>query len=63
MGTDGGVYFTTNNGATWIAVNNGLSDSDILSLAVIGKDIFAGTNGFGVWKCPISEIINSVNEF
>lgn len=40
-----GVFRSSNNGKTWVAVNNGLVDSVISSLAVNGKSLYAGTNG------------------
>jgi len=50
-GVDGwGVYISTNNGTNWTNVSNGLISGYVLSLAVIGTNIFAGTgsiSGFG----------------
>src|SRR3972149_4392503 len=48
-GTDSGVFKTTNNGTNWISVNDGLTDKHISSLALIGDNLFAGTNGGGVF--------------
>src|SRR5947199_10735603 len=45
----GGVFRTTNNGASWTAVNNGLTAMDVHILAVSGTSLFAGTNG-GVFR-------------
>src|SRR5664280_2625467 len=45
-GTDNGVYLSTNSGASWAQVNNGLPlYKPIYSLDVIGNNIFAGTFG------------------
>lgn len=45
-GTDtAGVYLSTNNGSTWTAINNGLSNHHVHTLAVSGTNIFAGTEG------------------
>ena len=41
----GGVYLSTNNGTSWAAVNNGLTNTSVQSLAVSGTNIFAGTQG------------------
>ena len=50
-GTDGGVYFSSDNGMSW--VNIGLTDRSVLSLAIRpdstgGKNLFAGANAYGV---------------
>ena len=43
-GTGGaGVYLSTNNGASWTAVNAGLTNTSVRSLAVSGTNLFAGT--------------------
>ena len=45
-GTNGdGVFYTTNNGSSWIAINNGLTNLIIYSLSVSGSNIYAGTYG------------------
>ena len=53
-GTDGkGVYQSTDSGFSWAAKNSGLSDQDVLSLAIdpTNNDIlYAGTRGGGVFK-------------
>jgi hypothetical protein len=49
-GTDGShVYLSTNNGADWTAVNNGLTNSYVNALITSGTNLFAGTNGSGVY--------------
>jgi hypothetical protein len=48
-GAYGGVSLSTNNGASWTAVNTGLWNPIVLSLAVSGKNLFAGTGGSGVF--------------
>jgi len=40
----GGVFLSSNNGASWTAVNNGLSNTFVSALAVSGNNIFAGTD-------------------
>jgi hypothetical protein len=61
-GSDGGVFISTNSGASWISFNNrfpqngiGLPDVGIRALAVVGTDLFAATNE-GVWKRSLSDI-------
>ena len=57
---DGGVFLSTNNGATWTAVNAGLPNAFVTALALSGTDLFAGTYNSGVWRRPLSEMITSV---
>jgi hypothetical protein len=55
----GGVFLSTNNGTNWTAVNSGLIDTEITSdpaarsvvnvLTVSGTNLFAGTDGGGVF--------------
>lgn len=43
----GGIFRSTDNGANWKDVSNGLKTLDILSLATNGTDLFAGTGNSG----------------
>lgn len=57
VGTNAGVFVTTNNGSSWTDVSSGLVRSkSILSLAVAGTDLYAGTFGNSVWKRPLSQM-------
>lgn len=38
-----GVYLSTNNGASWTAVNSGLTNTYVAALAICGNNIFTGT--------------------
>jgi hypothetical protein len=63
----GGVFLSTNNGTSWTAVNTGLTNYHVQSLAVSpdetgGTNLFAGTYGGGVWRRPLSEMVTSVKE-
>lgn len=49
VGTDGGVYVTTNNGTNWTSANNGLTRQNVRALAVIGSNLFAGVQYGGVY--------------
>jgi photosystem II stability/assembly factor-like uncharacterized protein len=64
-GDTGNLFMSTDNGMTWaeIGLSGGLLGQAILSLAVYGKDLFAATNGSGVWKRPLSEVITSVEHW
>jgi hypothetical protein len=44
-----GIFVSTNNGSSWITIDSGLTETYVLSLAVSGDTIFAGTNGNGVF--------------
>jgi hypothetical protein len=44
-----GVFRTSDNGGTWTAVNNGLNDPAVFSLATDGTILFAGTSA-GVYS-------------
>jgi hypothetical protein len=57
----GSVFLSTNNGTNWTVVNSSLPNAGILTLAMSESNIFAGTNGSGIWRRSISEIINSAN--
>jgi hypothetical protein len=48
-GTAGGVFKSTDNGATWSASSNGITLPLVTTLAVIGNDVFAGTE-FGIFR-------------
>jgi hypothetical protein len=66
----GGVSRSTDNGATWTAVNTGfpalqtprgtITDMDVRSLAVCGSILFAGAYSGGVWQRPLSDMTTSV---
>jgi hypothetical protein len=47
--TERGISVSTNKGESWITPDNELKDGYILSLAVKGKTLLAGTAGGGVW--------------
>ena len=49
-GGDGGIYRSTDNGATWAYTSNGILNRRIFSLAAIGNTIFAGTERDGVYR-------------
>jgi hypothetical protein len=52
VGTGGGVYRSFNNGDSWAAVNSGLTDHLVWSLAINSATghIFAATNRGGVFR-------------
>ena len=44
-GSNSGIFLSTNNGASWTAVNTGLTNTNVQALAVSGVNLFAGTYG------------------
>ena len=56
-----GFYVSTNYGLNWTQRNEGIGNATINSLAVVGNTIFAATDGMGLWKRPLSEIVNIEN--
>jgi photosystem II stability/assembly factor-like uncharacterized protein len=54
----GGVYLSTNNGASWLNKNQGFNFiPSVVSLLIVNNYIFAGTNGYSVWRRSLAEII------
>ena len=47
--------------AQWIQTN-GPYGGDILCFAVNGSNLFAGTDGGGVWRRPLSEMVTGVGK-
>jgi hypothetical protein len=57
----GGVFLLRSGDSVWAAVNEGLGDLVIGSLAVSGTDLLAGAGVDGVWKRPLPELPASVS--
>lgn len=49
-GTSKGVYRSVDNGLNWIAINNGIKNTYINTIAVVGTTLFVGTFGGGVYS-------------
>ncbi len=66
-GTGTGAYLTTDAGATWQQKNEGLSNTDILCLALRSdapRTVFAGTNGSSIFaQTPPTGVIESEPRF
>jgi photosystem II stability/assembly factor-like uncharacterized protein len=59
----GCLFYSSNNGTNWTQINDGLpSNLFVYSILVIGTDVLAGTAGAGIWKRPLSEIVNVSKE-
>ena len=49
--TDDGIFKSTDNGATWSSINNGIDNPEVICLDITYNDIlFAGTNGNGLFR-------------
>jgi len=57
----GGVYISQDHGASWQNINEGLTNHYIMSLAVSGSNLIAGTVGYGIWYRSLSDIYNYLN--
>jgi len=64
-GTDtSGVYLSTDKGASWAQINQGFGNDpwwSVKSFCITNGYIYAGTNGYSVWKRPLSDIIGIRN--
>lgn len=48
-GTNQGIFSSNDHGNNWVAINNGLTNTTILSLAIKDSFMFAGTMGGGIF--------------
>lgn len=53
-----GIYFTSDNGAHWKQINDGLTNTEVntLSVSADGKELLVGVFGAGMWKRSLSDI-------
>src|SRR5512140_1445595 len=58
VGTDGGVYITTDGAKSWSALGTGLPMTYVLDLVIHPRDniIVIGTHGRGVWALDAATI-------
>lgn len=54
--SSGSVWLSTNNGVSWTFDGSGLYDNGIFSLAVMGTNLFGGTNGNAIWRLSLSSL-------
>ena len=62
-----GVFLSTNNGTNWVAASTGFMSTGIYTFAANsdgtgGKNLFVGTDGSGVWRRPLSEMLTSAEK-
>ena len=55
-----GIYRTTVNGTEWSDVRTGLENISAVVLRIKDGHIYTGTSARGVWRCPLSELVVSV---
>jgi photosystem II stability/assembly factor-like uncharacterized protein len=55
---EGGVHLSTDSGKSWTAVNTGLPDADIRTLAINETHLFAAIDSV-VWRRPLADMITS----
>ena len=56
------IYLTTSHDSEWTSVNqDGLPNAEIISLSVIGTELYAGIAQKGIWSRPLSEITDIVD--
>ena len=55
------VFLSKDFGKSWKQMDSGLPISDVSALTIFRSDLYAGTNGKGVWRRPLSDFgINEV---
>jgi len=59
---DSGLYVSLDNGNNWFASNDGLPTLKLNGVRSTGTDLYCGTNGYGIWKRPISSIVTDIDE-
>jgi hypothetical protein len=56
-----GVFLSTDKGVSWIDAGFSQSPSPVISLAVDATTLYAGTQGNGVWRRPLAEMVTGVD--
>ena len=62
VGTTSHLYLSADFGLTWTTVDSGLPRIPIECLYANGTELYAGTDGDGVWRRPLSEMITAVSQ-
>ncbi|MGD0591782.1 MAG: T9SS type A sorting domain-containing protein [Bacteroidota bacterium] len=58
-----GFFVSTDGGQSWAplnAISQNIQNAKINCIAAVNNNIFAGTEGKSVWRCPISDMITGV---
>lgn len=51
---DSGIFLSVNNGTTWNTITTGLPSDPVVSLCELNGYLYAGTQDYSVWRCPLS---------
>ncbi len=58
VGTDIGLFESTDNGVSWHIANNGLPPVSVYDMQIVGDQVVVATHGRGIWTVDIPEINN-----
>lgn len=61
IGSDKGVFLSTNNGDNWSRISDNMRDTSVRALAFLNGFVFAGGESV-MWKRPLSELITGVDQ-
>ncbi|MBL7959683.1 T9SS type A sorting domain-containing protein [bacterium] len=56
VGTEIGLFISTDNGTTWAYANNGIPAVSIWQLNIVDQEVVAATFGRGIWSVNIAQI-------
>jgi len=59
VGTEIGLFISTNDGVTWSLANNGLPAVSVWSLGIVDDEVIAATHGRGIWSVRIPDLLNA----
>ncbi len=64
VGSDHGVYISSDCGTSWIPFNTGWDYKfiQVNSLALNNNYIFAGTNSEGIWRIPVLQVVTGIEK-
>lgn len=57
IGSSDGVWRSPNDGSSWSPFSKGLLASGVSTLRMADRTLFAGTNGRGVFRIPLEELV------
>jgi hypothetical protein len=60
--TSGGVYMSTNGGTKWYPNNTNLGTLDARGVVVAGQNLLVGTNGGGIFRRTLADMLTGVEE-